>query len=432
MVKKLIEGLLKKKGKEEKKKEADSNTSEEDVPDELPPLAEDIVSKPDDSKESSSEEKEESNEENSEDSNVPEELPDELPSLDSSKEDTKTEEKKADSEDKSTEKEEEKPSEKAESEKKKEEQPIQEKTSEEPNKEEEQAQEKQSSFEELKKETGFFANILEHVKKHDGSKDKLLSGDLFSRMSNYWDIKKHEVSSGKPLPTENKLEEDLKNKLENLKILEEKWQVQKLALEQDIKFLHEREIEIQNKVQELRKISNELNLFKNVKPEEYFCLYNGVVLKNLHDLIDILEVIDDETFKHHVRKDRNDFSNWIEHVIKDKNLASKIKKAKSKEEMIEIIESEPVITESLKTKYVKEVPPKKYFWLSNGVVIRSIQELCDAIKTMNDELFSKHVNENRNDFSDWIKNRLKMDELGGKIDKAKTREDMIVVFEAYI
>jgi mannitol/fructose-specific phosphotransferase system IIA component (Ntr-type) len=251
-------------------------------------------------------------------------------------------------------------------------------------------------------------------------------------MANYWELKKHEIKTGTSLPAEKKLEEDLIKELEQLKILEQKWQVQKLALEEDLKFLHEREREIQAKVEELKRISNELNLFKNVKPEQYFRLYNGVVLKNLHDLIDILEIIDEETFNHHVTNDKNDFSAWIKDAIKDKNLAEKIKKAKTKEEMIEILETEPLVMENIKLEYKKHLPPRKYFWLANGVVIKSLYQLLDALKAMNNELFEKHVNEEKNDFSSWVKNTLKNNDLAERLEKAKTKEEMVDILEVFL
>ena len=156
-------------------------------------------------------------------------------------------------------------------------------------------------------------------------------------MGSYWDIKKHEIKSGKSLSPEKKLEDDLVKKLGELKMLEQKWQVQKLALEEDLKFIHEREREIQTQIKELKLISNELSLFRHVNPEQYFHMRNGVVLKCLHDLIDILEVIDNETFDYHVNNNKNDFSEWVRHIFRDNKIADKMKNAKTKLEMIETL-----------------------------------------------------------------------------------------------
>lgn len=420
MVKKFISGLLKRKGKGDTKEE--TKEPEEEVPEELPPLAEDVVEKAEEPR------KKEKTGESEEIGTVadlePEKPPEELPSLDLGDEKEEVEKIETLGEEA---KEEELPEEikKAKAAKVKEEEPKEKDTEE---KKSEVSKEKIKPEHEI----GFFSNVLEHIEKHEGFKEKLLAGDLFSRMANYWELKKHEIKTGSQLSTENKLEGDLKTALDQLKILEQKWQVQKLALEEDIKFLHEREREIQTKVEELKRISNELSLFKNVKPEEYFRMYNGVVLKSLHDLIDALEIIDDETFGHHVNKGKNDFSEWINHVMKDKSFAEKIKNAKAKEEMIEILETEPVVRENLNKDCKKHLPPRKYFNLSNGVVIQSLYQLSDALKAMDDELFDKHVAEEKNDFAIWVKNTLKNEELAERLEKARTKKEMVEILEVFL
>lgn len=405
MVKKIIEGILKKKDKDSSKEKDGSEKpadDSEDVPDELPPLAEGLVDKEEkpeakeDAAPKTPSEETKSDSDNLPKEEIPEEMPDELPSLDDGpSEDSPADDKKQEEK-------------------------------------EGKAGDAKESDKTPEKDLGFFSNILSHFKKHDESKSRLLDGDLFSRMTNYWELKKDEIRSGDKLSSQAKLEGDLTKNLSELRELEKKWHVQKLALEEDLKYLHEREMEIQLKIQELQRISNELNLFHNVKPEQYFNLYNGVVLKNLHDLIDALEIMDDDTFKHHVGKEKNDFANWIRHVIKDKNIASKIFKSKDRDEMIEVLETEPVILENKKSRYKKELPPKKYFWLANGIVIKSLLDLNEALKTMNDDLFSKHVNKDKNEISDWLTKKLKMTDLGKKVKKVKSRNEMINIFEVYL
>lgn len=407
MVKQFISGIL-------GKKEGESKTgSSEEVPDELPPLAEDILAK---ASESQKEAKAEAPAKAAAQEEVPEELPplEEPPKTDETLEPGTLEDLGKDA---IPIPEEIKKAKLAKS--KPEETPI--------------AREKYTTNERIKAgiEPGFFSNMSEHIKKHGGAKERLLAGDLFSRMDNYWEIRKHEIKAGMPLPAENKLEQDLLDKLEELKALEQKWQVQKLALEEDLKYIHERERELQAKIKELKLISNELGLFRNVKPEEYFHMHNGIVLKNLHDLIDILEVIDDEAFNFHVKHDKNDFSEWIRHVFKDNKLADKIRNAKTKIEMIEILETMPAVSESEKPTNAV-LNPKKYFWLDNGTVIRNIYELSDALKAINDELFSKHVDENKNDFAKWINDVLKNEHLAHKLDNAKTRKEMIEILEIFL
>jgi hypothetical protein len=282
-----------------------------------------------------------------------------------------------------------------------------------------------------KHETGFFASVMEQLRKEDTFKEKLLEGDLYLRMNNYWELKKHEIKSGSTLSSREQLEKDLLKAVEDLKMLEAKWQIQKMALEEDLKYLEQREREIQFKAKELQQLSNELLLFKNVKPAEYFRLQNGVVLKNLHDLIDNLEVMDDSTFHHHVKDHKNDFSEWIVKVYTDHKLAEKVGGAKSRAEMIEVLQTTPVAAEHNK-KLRKGLLPTHYFYLQNGVVLRSLRELSDALKEMDDELFDKHVTHDRNDFAEWVKHVFTHEDLAASLAKCHARKDMIKALDVYI
>lgn len=412
-MKKFISGILGKKEDQSKETKA-----EEEVPDELPPLAEDVVSKVSESKETKKDE-----------------VPAELPSL----EESLDKDSNKDSSDQGTIIDLEKENIPEEIKRAKLAKITKAAEGKAP------AEAKTEDFQKLKEENysineriksgseiGFFSNLLEHIKRHGGAKERLLSGNLFSRMDNYWELRKHEIKTGTKLPAEKKLEEDLVKKLEELRMLEQKWQVQKLALDEDMKFIHEREMEIQSKIEELRIVSNELNLFRNVKPEEYFYMHNGVVIKNLHDLVDILEIIDEETFNFHVKHTKNDFSDWIRHIFKDTILADKIKNTKTKMEMIEILETIPVVTENEKDTAYNLTNPKKYFWLANGIVIRNLYELSDALKIMDDELFNRHVNKNKNDFAEWMAHISKNEHLVEKLKSAKSKKEMIEILEVFL
>jgi len=63
-------------------------------------------------------------------------------------------------------------------------------------------------------------------------------------------------------------------------------------------------------------------------PEQCFWVTDGNVLINLTDLRDALDSMDDEIFAHHVSKEKNDFADWIEYVLIDAELATKVRKSK--------------------------------------------------------------------------------------------------------
>lgn len=71
----------------------------------------------------------------------------------------------------------------------------------------------------------------------------------------------------------------------------------------------------------------------DVKPENYFRVANGTVIKGLMELDSSLESMGEETFKYHVNDYRNDFSSWVRDTIKDEELANQLLIAKDKAKM---------------------------------------------------------------------------------------------------
>jgi|SRR3989344_3413022 len=68
----------------------------------------------------------------------------------------------------------------------------------------------------------------------------------------------------------------------------------------------------------------------NVAGDRLFWVNDGHTIANLEGLANELKSMDNKTFKHHVNKEKNDFSNWVNDVVGDKELASDLRKAKTK------------------------------------------------------------------------------------------------------
>jgi hypothetical protein len=69
---------------------------------------------------------------------------------------------------------------------------------------------------------------------------------------------------------------------------------------------------------------------KNIKPETYFILKSGGVIKSLEELAMNMDTISYEDFAHHVNDVRNDFANWIRDVIKEEKLAEELAAVRDK------------------------------------------------------------------------------------------------------
>lgn len=77
---------------------------------------------------------------------------------------------------------------------------------------------------------------------------------------------------------------------------------------------------------------------KNVGEGKEFITQTGNKIINIYELYDIVYQMSDDEFQHHVNENKNDFKNWILHVIKDKSFADKIAGMKTKEEILAVVE----------------------------------------------------------------------------------------------
>jgi hypothetical protein len=68
-------------------------------------------------------------------------------------------------------------------------------------------------------------------------------------------------------------------------------------------------------------------------PEEciFWCI-DGHTFRDLKELAEGLTAMSNETFYHHVTRDRNDFTNWVRDVINDVELANDLTKATCRDE----------------------------------------------------------------------------------------------------
>ncbi|MAG16150.1 hypothetical protein CMO88_03750 [Candidatus Woesearchaeota archaeon] len=75
-------------------------------------------------------------------------------------------------------------------------------------------------------------------------------------------------------------------------------------------------------------------ILRKVPNTDMFWLCTNENLKSLSELALSLEKVNDDIFRYHVNRDKNDFEVWIREVIKDKELAREIARVKTKETLI--------------------------------------------------------------------------------------------------
>lgn len=69
---------------------------------------------------------------------------------------------------------------------------------------------------------------------------------------------------------------------------------------------------------------------KNASPDQVFVLVNGHKIKNVKELADVIEKIEDHVFYHHVNENKNDFAVWLKEVFAEVGLAQELAKVKDK------------------------------------------------------------------------------------------------------
>lgn len=101
---------------------------------------------------------------------------------------------------------------------------------------------------------------------------------------------------------------------------------------------------------------------QNVKPEHTFWAKNGTAIKNIKELANALKTMDHPTYNHHVTINNNDFANWAEHCLDDKQLANSLRNARNKHHSHRIVnehinkKTAPIRTTPYKTMVKKQQP----------------------------------------------------------------------------
>ena len=78
---------------------------------------------------------------------------------------------------------------------------------------------------------------------------------------------------------------------------------------------------------------------------------------------------------------------------------------------------------------MEEIRPDQYFRTIDGKVIRTLREMPSIISQMSPAAFSHHVNEEKNDFVNWVKFVFHNKKLAKKLEKVRTNREAIAVIE---
>lgn len=96
-------------------------------------------------------------------------------------------------------------------------------------------------------------------------------------------------------------------------------------------------------------------------------------------------------------------------------------------------EEEPEFLKEIDTGiHSKDVEPELRLWLSDGRVIRTIEDLYKAVKNMKEKIFNEHVDKNRNEFAEWVSEILGQEKLAGELANAPNRKDTADILKRFV
>jgi hypothetical protein len=74
-------------------------------------------------------------------------------------------------------------------------------------------------------------------------------------------------------------------------------------------------------------------------------------------------------------------------------------------------------------KKAAEIPPENYFMLRDGTAIKSLEDLAMMLDKISDEDFSFHVNEEKNDFANWVMGVFGKKKLADALNALKDKKE---------
>ena len=69
-------------------------------------------------------------------------------------------------------------------------------------------------------------------------------------------------------------------------------------------------------------------------------------------------------------------------------------------------------------RLLANVPEEHVFRCCDGRMLRNTRELREAFTSMSEETFNTHVNQSKNDFSNWVRDIIRDDKLARDLQKS--------------
>jgi hypothetical protein len=80
----------------------------------------------------------------------------------------------------------------------------------------------------------------------------------------------------------------------------------------------------------------------------------------------------------------------------------------------------------------QRVPQHNDFWVKDGKELHSLPELALALREMKISTFRYHVNKQKNDLSEWVRNTLNEKEIADKLARIVTKDKAELILLRYL
>jgi hypothetical protein len=129
----------------------------------------------------------------------------------------------------------------------------------------------------------------------------------------------------------------------------------------------------------------------DIPESKYFVLKDGKRLKTIQELIEALRVMSDDVFYFHVNDFKNDFENWIRFVFLNNELADKIKKFKTKNDILLKLQNY-VLKNKLSTQGINQIKKSNIPFQEKNPKILDLETKLESIRKRISELRKQGYN----------------------------------------
>ncbi len=72
-------------------------------------------------------------------------------------------------------------------------------------------------------------------------------------------------------------------------------------------------------------------------------------------------------------------------------------------------------------KFLAKVPDEQVFWCCDGRTFRDMKDLAEGLAAMSDDIFARHANSEKNDFSNWLRDVINDEKLSKDLQNVLDR-----------